>query len=81
MAVIMKPRPKVGDRVEFRYRGLKIGEIIAVAVTGVHFLIKYPSSKYKYTRRLIGINKIIRILPEVDFKLTPVECKPEQCMS
>lgn len=74
----VKPRPKIGDRVEFRYRGLKIGTVIAVAVTGVHFLIKFLLNKYKYTHRLIGIDRIIRILPEIDFKLTPVEYKPEQ---
>lgn len=62
----MKTRPKIGDRVEFRYRGLKIGEVIAVAVTGIHFLIRYSSKKYKYVHRLIGINRIIRILPEVE---------------
>jgi len=74
----MKPRPKVGDRVKFQYRGEKIGKVVAVAVTGVHFLTRFSSSKYKYTHRLVGINAIIEILPEIDFELTPVECKPEQ---
>ncbi len=59
----MKERPKVGDRVEFRYRGLKIGEVVAVAVTGIHFLIRYSVGGYKYVHRLIGINRIIKILP------------------
>jgi len=63
---MMKPRPKVGDRVEFRYRGLKIGTVIAVAVTGVHFLIRYLLGRCRYTHRLIGINRIIRILPEAE---------------
>ena len=73
----MKPRPKVGDRVKFRYRGERTGTVLAIAMTGVHFLIEWSSGKYKTIRRLIGINKIIRILPEIDFKLTPVECNPE----
>jgi len=62
----MKPRPKVGDRVEFRHYGLKTGEVIAVAETGVHFLVKYPAGRYKYKRRLVGISFIIRILPEAE---------------
>lgn len=62
----MKPRPKVGDRVEFRYSGKKIGTVVAVAVTGIHFLIRYLVGRYKYTHRLIGINRIIKILPEAE---------------
>ena len=58
----MKERPKVGDRVEFRYRGVKIGTVAAVAETGVHFLIKMPI-RYRCRQRQIGINDIIQILP------------------
>ncbi len=59
----MKERPKVGDRVEFQYRGVKIGKVVAIAETDAHFLIKMPTGKYRYLR--IGINDIIQILPEV----------------
>jgi len=65
----VKERPKVGDRVKFQYRGKKTGVVIAVAVTGVHFLIRYSSSRYKHMHKLIGINAIIRILPaEIESK-------------
>jgi len=58
----MKERPKVGDCVEFRHRGVHRGEIVAVAVTGVHFSIKtVVEGKYRYRR--IGLDAIIRILP------------------
>lgn len=67
----MKERPKIGDRVKFRYRGLKTGKVIAVAVTGVHFLIEMSGYRYKHMRRLIGINAIIEILPEVEPILPP----------
>ena len=60
----MKKKPKVGDRVEFRYRGVHRGKVVAVAVTGAHFLIKMPIGS-KYKQRQIGINDIIQILPEV----------------
>ncbi|MCK4703199.1 hypothetical protein KAT55_07570 [Candidatus Bathyarchaeota archaeon] len=60
----MKERPKVGDRVEFRYRGVKIGTVAALAETGVHFLIKMPIG-YRCRQRQIGIDAIIQILPEV----------------
>ncbi|MBA7474717.1 hypothetical protein ES707_10071 [subsurface metagenome] len=62
----MKPRPKVGDHVGFQYRDKKVGEVIAVAITGVHFLIKYPVGKCKYAHKLIGINAIIEILPKAE---------------
>ncbi len=56
-------RPKVGDRVEFRHRGVLTGKIHAVAETGVHFMIEMPNkNKLKY--RLIGLSTIIRILPK-----------------
>ena len=60
----MKERPKVGDLVEFRYRGVRKGEVVAVAVTGAHFLIKTPAGS-TYRQRQVGINNIIQILPEV----------------
>ena len=57
-----KVRPKVGDRVEFKFgRGALIGEIIAVAETGTHYLIKMP--RPKYARKRIRRSRIIRILP------------------
>ena len=59
----MKERPKVGDRVKFQFRGEKIGTVLAVAMTGVHFLIEWSSGRYKTIRRLIGITRIIEILP------------------
>ena len=69
----MKERPKVGDRVEFWSGGVRIGTVVAVAETGVHFRIEVPftskmrrrpyDSEFKYLR--ISINAITRILPEV----------------
>jgi len=61
----MKERPRIGDHVEFRCRkGVRIGRVIAVAVTGIHFRIEMPIG-YKYRHRMIGLDSIIRILPEV----------------
>lgn len=62
----MKPRPKVGDHVKFQYRGERTGTVLAVAMTGVHFLIEWSSGRYKTIRRLIGINRIIEILPKIE---------------
>lgn len=60
-----KERPKTGDRVEFRcYRMTRIGIVIAVAETGVHFLIEAPI-RSKMKRRHIGLDSIIRILPSI----------------
>ncbi len=68
----MKERPKTGDRVEFLYRRLsRVGTIIAVAETGVHFVIKASKTKSLKVRHLrIPLSKIIRILPSalVGFK-------------
>lgn len=59
----MKEIPKVGDRVEFKYRGIFTGKVIAVVVeTGVHFLIESPVG-HKPPYRRVGLSKIIRILP------------------
>jgi hypothetical protein len=69
----MKKRPKLGDRVEFKYhRSSRIGNIIAVSKeTDSHFLIETPfnsnmvrkpwESELKLLR--IGIDAIIKILP------------------
>ena len=68
----MKERPKFGDRVEFKSHGLTLeGKVIAVAPTGVHFLIETPFTPkvsrkiWKYRRRLIKVrlSGILRILP------------------
>lgn len=62
----MKEKPKVGDIVEFKsHRTSRIGKIIAVAVTGMHFLIEAPIG-HKYKNRRIGMGGIIRILPKDD---------------
>ncbi len=59
----MKERPKVGDHVEFKsHRYSQIGKIIAVAVTGMHFLVESPIG-HKHRNRKIGLTGIIRILP------------------
>ena len=61
----MKDRPKAGDLVEFRsQRSSRIGKVVAVAVTGMHFVIETPIG-YKHRNRKIGLDAIIRILPEV----------------
>lgn len=62
----MKPRPKVGDRVKFRYRGERTGTVLAVAETGVYFLIEWSIGRHKTMRRLIGVTRIIEILPGVE---------------
>jgi len=72
----MKMRPKVGDRVEFKCRGVRIGKVVAVAETGVHFLIEAPFISpiarkpfevgVNNMNLRIAINKIIRILPNED---------------
>ena len=61
----MKERPKNGDHVEFFYHRLpRIGTVIAVAETGVHFVIKTTKTKLMKVRHLrIPLSKIIRILP------------------
>jgi len=67
----MKERPKVGDRVEFRSRGVRIGTVIAVAKTGVHFRIETPFTTVrkpwdigcKQRQLRISLGAIIRILP------------------
>ena len=61
----MKERPKTGDRVEFFYRRLpRMGTVIAVAETGVHFVIKISKTKFIKSKHLrIPLSKIIRILP------------------
>lgn len=62
----MKERPKVGDCVEFKYRGVFTGKVIEVVTeTGVHFRIKMPKGHIPRHRR-VGLSKIIRILPRVD---------------
>ncbi|GAH06851.1 unnamed protein product, partial [marine sediment metagenome] len=62
--IVMKERPKVGDRVEFRLYGVaRIGTLVAVvAETGVHFLAEMSTGRFKFKR--IAVNDIIRILPE-----------------
>ncbi|GAH68890.1 unnamed protein product, partial [marine sediment metagenome] len=50
----------------FRFRGEKTGTVLAVAMTGVHFLIEWSIGRYKTIHRLIGINSIIEILPGVE---------------
>jgi len=72
----MKMRPKIGDRVEFHCRGVRIGTVVAVAETGVHFLIETPFTSPIARKPFevgvdnlnlrIAINKIIRILPNED---------------
>lgn len=67
----MKQRPKIGDWVEFRSYGKHIGEVTAIATTGVHFQIKIPTGRYKMRR--VGLSSIVRILseeeiPEVQFE-------------
>jgi len=70
----VKERPKVGDRVEFQARGVRIGTVVGIVTeTGIHFLIETPftakmrrkpwESELKLLR--ISIVAIIRILPEV----------------
>ena len=62
----MKIRPQAGDRVEFRSnRVSRIGKIIAVAVTGMHFVVETPIG-HKHRNRKIGLDSIIRILPRVE---------------
>ncbi len=61
----MKERPKVGDRIEYESNGVRIGTVIAVAETGVHFTITTPNG-FKHKFRKIGLSAIIRILPEED---------------
>ncbi len=58
----MKERPKVGDRIEYESNGVRIGTVIAVAETGVHFTITTPNG-FKHKFRKIGLSAIIRILP------------------
>ncbi len=73
----VKERPKVGDRVEFRSQrareyGVRIGTVIAVAETGVHFRIETPfttarkpwESECNQRQLRIPLSAIIRILPE-----------------
>jgi len=58
----MKKRPKVGDHVEFRSNRIsRIGKVVAVAVTGMHFVIESPIG-HKYRNRKVGMGSIIRIL-------------------
>jgi len=61
----MKERPKAGDRVEFFYHRLpRTGTVIAVAETGVHFVIKTSKTKRMLSKNLpVPLSKIIRILP------------------
>lgn len=77
----MKRRPKVGDRVEFTYRrrSKKRGKVIAIAETGVHYMVETPrsprrSGEWSYegamynpelTKLRVPLSKIIRILPSV----------------
>jgi len=61
----MKERPKVGDHIEYESNGVRMATVIAVAETGVHFTIDTPIW-YKYRYRKIGLDAIIRILPEED---------------
>ncbi len=56
----MKPRPKVGDRIEFR-RGreaMRTGTVTAVDVVGVHYVIESKGKTY-----LIGLSAVVKILP------------------
>lgn len=59
----VKERPKVGDRVKFRASGAtRIGTVVSVAETSVHFLIRWDSESRLLKKRL---SDIVRILPEV----------------
>ena len=57
----VKMRPKVGDRVKFKYRGEHTGKVHAVAETGVHFLVEMPEGYMKKYRR-VSLHNLIRIL-------------------
>jgi len=69
-----RERPKLGDWVEFKYRTreyTRVGKIIAVASSGVHFTIETDHTIYRSRRdwdgdRLIlhvPLSKIKRIIP------------------
>jgi len=54
----MKERPKVGDRVEFKYRGIFTGKVVdVVEETGVHFLIETPVG-HTPTYRRVGLSEL-----------------------
>jgi len=57
-------RPRLGDRVEFLGRGVvRVGRVVAVAVTGVHFSVELEQPGRR-TLRKITLSSVIRILPE-----------------
>lgn len=61
----MKERPKIGDFIEFKNRGLiRTGTVVAVAETGVHFLVEMSltSTITRKSLRRIGLSAIIQIL-------------------
>jgi len=70
-------KPKKGDRVQFTYhRGQRIGNVIAVASTGVHYVIEtpfQPKTKRNPTESLLNrkkrqlkipLHKITKIIPK-----------------
>ena len=60
---MVKPRPKKGDRVEFRlgaHKNAVEGTIIGVSEVGVHYLIQMDNGRMK--RR--GLSHIVRIIDE-----------------
>ena len=69
-----RERPKLGDRVEFTYRGrglTRVGKIIAVDGPGVYFKVETDHTKHRVRREWDGdklvlhvpLSKIKRIIP------------------
>ncbi len=74
MKMSKQGRPKIGDRVEFAYRGrelTRVGKIVAVDGSGVYFKVETDHTKYRVRREWDGdklvlhvpLSKIKRIIP------------------
>lgn len=70
-------RPKLGDRIEFRRRGvLRVGTIVAVASPGVYFTVEMDHPKAGVRRVWdmgkqqirMGLSRIARIVPKEEIE-------------
>lgn len=57
-------RPKKGDRITFKHKRLvRKGTVLAVAKTGVHYLVKSGIFNYR-----IPLSQVVRIVDEQEVK-------------
>jgi hypothetical protein len=76
----MKERPKVGDRVEFRCRSVRIGTVVAVAETDAHFLIETPFTG-RMERKPYELKRVISTRPLSIPVTVPVPVLPVRDMA